>query len=299
MPNIDRVLSLIDQCDFSADNPFELRENLFPVLGEIASPTIVKLFEKTCYNGWLVFGFEAENAVVLRYDNILSKFNDGSLDVYFGHLSESERNQIKSKFKEVIDDEVKHSEMFSAIIGKMKAIKDYRPEFVSPTCLEFIQSENDLWHTNSFIELLPNIVTGESYLYAAFVLFSKYSKNPIKQQIFKEFIRDESRHVAHFMNIMKKAYIDDVEQKRYDRKFFQFAKDRSQFEDAKFKNFLDTLSISAEIKKNIVNKAYTTEFHQTFRKLYAKKTWQFYNIVFPDVDQETYEKMLYPNLINS
>jgi rubrerythrin len=299
MPNIDRVLSLIDQCDFSAENPFELRESLFPVLKDIASPTIVKLFEKTCYNGWLIFGFEAENAVIIRYDNILSKFSNGSLDTYFGHLSQAERYQIQEKFKEVIDDEIKHSEMFKTIISKMKVTKDYKPEFYSPDCIEFVESENNIWHTNSFIELLPNIVTGESYLYAAFVLFSKYCKNPIKQQIFKEFIRDESRHVAHFMNIMKKAKIDSIEQKKYDTKFFQYAKDRSQFEGAKFEIFLESLSISSETKDDIMQKAYTTEFHQTFRKLYAKKTWQFYNIVFPDVDQETYEKMLYPNLINS
>lgn len=293
MPTNQSILDLIDQCDFNEENPFELSENLFPILNQITSPTITKLFEKTCYNGWLIFGFNGENEVSVIYDTIRERLNNGYLEKYFNHLSDQEFNAIKESFSEIIEDEVKHSKMFAIIIDKLGLKENYRPDFYTPNCEEFVKLQNDYWQNNSLFERLTNIVTGESYLLATFVLFYRYSSNPIKQEIFKEFIKDESKHVAHFMNFMKKAQITDEDRQLFRPKFLEYARSRSKFESLKFDNFLDKLMVDSNKKNLILKTAYKTEFHRTFRKIFLKKTWQFYNIVFPDVDQDMYEDLLY------
>ena len=287
------ALDLIGQCEFPSENPFELRENIFPVLNSIATPTMTKIFEKACYGSWLIFGFNGESQVSIFYDSILQKLQDGSLDNYYGHLMLEDRQQIENNFKSIIQDEIKHREIFKSIIEKMDSDKtDYRPEYYNPECKEYADSEWKLWDSYVLMDFLCPIVTGESYLLAAFVLFYKYTENLSKREIFKEFIQDESKHVAHFMNFMKKAKVPSNQRSRFHNLFLVETKRKMHFEKNKFEDFLNSIVKDLSKKQEITEVAYNTEFHRTFRKIFLKKSWQFYNIVFPNIDQDTFEQYL-------
>ena len=293
MPNTESVFALIDRCEFAAENPFELKENLFPVLNDIGSTSITKLFEKNCYNSWLVFGFNGESKVSVFYDTILQKLSNGDLNKYYGHLEQHELDKIKNDFKEIIQDEIRHRDIFSAIIDKIDIKpENYNPDYYNPQCQEFVQGENNYWLHGTLFDFLADIVSGESYLLAAFVLFYRYTNNPIKKQIFKEFIQEESKHIAHFMNFMKKAKIDPFEIPSFQYQFQTWASQRSKFESANFESFLDKLVKEKNKKEQIANKSYDTEFHKTFSKMFIKKSLQFYNIVCPEVDQNEYEQFI-------
>jgi rubrerythrin len=292
MPDTQSVFDLIDQCEFSVENPFELTQDLFPILNTITSPSITKLFEKKCYNSWLIFGFDGESQVSVFYDSILQKFQDGSIDNYFGHLTTKEKKQIADNFVEIINDELRHRDIFSAIILKTNSnSQDYKPDYYNPECKEYVDSQWKLWDDYTLLDHLCPIVTGESYLLAAFVLFYKYTTNPYKKQIFKEFIQEESRHIAHFMNFMKKAKVQDHERPRYHQAFISQVEQKIKFEHVKFLAFLDTIIKDPSKKHDIIKMAYNTEFHHTFTKIFLKKSWQFYNIICP-IDQDTYESLL-------
>ena len=116
MSTTSSILDLINQCEFSNENPFELNENLFPVLDSIAAPSLTKLFEKTCYNSWLIYGFDGESQVTIFYDSILKKLQDGTLDTYYSHLSEYDTQKIQNDFTTVINDEFEHRTIFGAMI---------------------------------------------------------------------------------------------------------------------------------------------------------------------------------------
>ena len=293
MSTTPSVFDLIDQCKFPNENPFELRENLFPILNSIATPSMTKLFEKACYNSWLIFGFDGESQVSVFYDSILKKLQNGSLDNYYGHLTVEANQLIQNNFISIIQDELKHREVFKAIIEKTHADKkDYNPEYINPKCKDYIDDQWTLWDHYSLLDHLCNIVTGESYLLAAFVLFYKYTNNPIKKQIFKEFIQEESRHIAHFMHFMKNARIMQHEQARYHQLFLDYASQKLNFEQSKFEQFLNSLVKNSTKKQEIIEIAYDTEFHHTFKKIFLKKAWQFYSIVISGVEQEEFEFML-------
>lgn len=293
MSTSQSVFDLIDQSQFPKENPFELRENIFPVLNSIATPTMTKIFEKACYNSWLIFGFNGESQVSIFYDSILQKLQNGYLDNYYQHLLPQDRQQIQDSFASIIQDEVRHREIFKSIIEKMDVDKkDYRPEYFNPDCREYADSEWKLWDSYTLMDFLCPIVTGESYLLAAFVLFYKYTTNTTKREIFKEFIQDESRHIAHFMNFMKKAQIAKNEQPRFHTLFLSEVAQKMNFEQEKFEDFLNTLVKDTTKKQEVAKIAYSTEFHRTFSKIFLKKSWQFYNIVFPDVDQDLFEQYL-------
>jgi hypothetical protein len=148
------------------------------------------------------------------------------------------------------------------------------------------------------LDHLCPIVTGESYLLAAFVLFYKYTKNPTKQQIFKEFIQEESRHIAHFMHFMKNANIAESERPRYHMVFVDQVAQKLNFEQLKFEQFLNSLVKDPVKKQAIIKVAYDTEFHRTFRKIFLKKAWQFYSIVIPGVDQDSFEHFVQDYKLN-
>lgn len=294
------VFDLIDQCEFPNENPFELRENLFPILDTIATPSMTKLFEKACYNSWLIFGFDGESQVSVFYDSILKKLQDGSLNSYYGHLTVEANCLIQDNFKSIIQDELRHREVFKAIIEKTHADKkDYNPEYINPECKDYIDDQWALWDHYSLLDHLCNIVTGESYLLAAFVLFYKYTKNPVKQQIFKEFIQEESRHIAHFMHFMKNARIAQHEQARYHQLFLDYASQKLNFEQSKFEQFLNSLIKDPTKKQALIKVAYDTEFHHTFKKIFLKKAWQFYSIVIPGVEQDQFELFVQKNRLNT
>lgn len=300
MSTTPSVFDLIDQCEFPNENPFELRENLFPILDTIATPSMTKLFEKACYNSWLIFGFDGESQVSVFYDSILKKLQDGSLNSYYGHLTMEANCLIQDNFKSIIDDELKHREIFKLIIEKMHAdTKDYHPEYINPECQDYVDDQWLLWNHYSLLDHLCNIVTGESYLLAAFVLFYKYTKNPVKQQIFKEFIQEESRHIAHFMNFMKNASISNQDRPRYHQLFLDYASQKVKFEQPKFEQFLTSLVKDSNRQQEIINIAYDTEFHRTFSKIFLKKAWQFYSIVIPGVEQDQFESFVQKNRLNT
>lgn len=293
MQNHESIFELIDRCDFPNENPFELSEDLFPILNSVASPSITKLFEKTCYNSWVIFGFNGESKVSVFYDTILQKLDNGYLDNYYGHLDHSEVTNFKNKFVEIIHDELKHREIFSAIISKMGiSNEEFDPTYYDPKCEEFVDFHNDLWNKYNLLDFLCNISTGESYLLSAFVLFYKYTKCQFKKQMFKEFIQEESRHIAHFMNFLKKATVTDQERERFHIIFLNWVVYRLQFEYDNLEIFLDKVIKDNRKKEIFLNLAYKTPLHNTFKKIYLKKVWQFYNIVFPDVDQESFEKLV-------
>ena len=293
MTNTQSVFELIDQCDFPNENPFELEQNLFPILNTITSPTLTKLFEKKCYNTWLIFGFDGESQVSVFYDSILHKFQEGYLDNYYGHLTLEEKKQITDNFTTIIQDEIRHRDIFANIIEKTKADKkNYKPEYYNPSCKEYVESQWKLWDDYTLLDHLCPIVTGECYLLAAFVLFHRYTKNEKKKQIFKEFIQEESRHISHFMNFLKKAKVHENERARYHTFLINNVIQKMNFEYVKLENFLDTVIKDPVKKSEIIKVAYDTDFHETFRLMFFKKTWQFYNIVFPEVDQEQFESMV-------
>lgn len=300
MSNTESVFKLIDQCDFPNENPFELSEDLFPVLNTITSQSLSKLFEKKCYNTWLIFGFDGESQVSVFYDSILQKFQSGDLDNYYGHLTELEKKQIVDNFTTIIQDEIRHRDIFANIIEKMQADKkDYRPEYYNPECKEYVDSQWQLWDNHTLLDHLCPIVTGECYLLSAFVLFYKYSKNESKKEIFKEFIQEESRHIAHFMNFLKKAKVCDSERNRYHTFLLNNVIEKMNFEHLKFKSFLHSLIKDPNKRTEIIQAAYDTEFHKTFQTIFLKKTWQFYNIVFPEVDQEQFELIISDAKLNT
>lgn len=301
MSTTSSILDLINQCEFSNENPFELNENLFPVLDSIAAPSLTKLFEKTCYNSWLIYGFDGESQVTIFYDSILKKLQDGTLDTYYSHLSEYDTQKIQNDFTTVINDEFEHRTIFGAMIEKIDNAdkKDYHPSYFNPECQEYVDSQWSLWDYYSLIESLGSIAVAESYLLSAFVLFYKYTSNPYKKQIFKKFIQDESRHIVHFMNCIKNAKIGDEDQHKYQAAVLYHAASKLNFEQSNFELLLDSLIKDPVKKQQILQVAYDTGLHKTFRKIFVKKVWQFYSIIVPGMDQESFEQLVQDYKLNT
>jgi len=293
MSNTECVFGLIDQCEFPAEDPFELHENLFPGINSLSSATVSKLFEKSCYNSWLIFCFNGESTASIFYDSILERLNNGELDHYYKHLSPTDLQSFKENFEVIISDELRHRELFGAIIDKMEEKPgNYQPDYYNPTCQELVRSELSNWDRGTLFGFLADIVTGESYLITSFMSFYRYTKNPIKKQIFKEFIKEESKHLAHFTNFIKKAKINELDVLHFRTSFIMHALRRLKFEEQNFKLLLDKLVKDTEKKNNILINSYDTEFHHGFNKIFLKKIWHFYNIVFPTVTQEDLEQIL-------
>jgi rubrerythrin len=301
MSTTNSVLTLIDQCHFSSENPFEISESLFPVLDTIANPAMTALFEKNCYNSWLIYGFDGESQVTIFYDSILQKLQDGSLDDYYGQLSLDDQKQIQDRFATVIHDESEHREIFKAIIEKIQDAdkKEYHPDYFNPACQEYADSQWKLWDYYTLMESLGSIAVAESYLLSAFVLFYKYSKNPIKQQIFKKFIQDESKHIAHFMNCIKKAKVSDSERQKYQAAVMYHTASKLNFEQTNFELMLDSLIKDSNKKRLIMTMAYRTNLQKTFRKIFIKKAWQFYSLVVPGIEQDAFEQQVQEYKLNS
>lgn len=291
MSNTQSIFELIDQCDFPKENPLELEEDIFVNLNSSLSPPLVKLITKKVYSDWLAYIFSSESEGIIFYR--IMKDEISNLKEYYGHLPYEDIDQFDKSFEKIISDENKHRSMFLLFIKKIGlSSKIYKPEFYDPLVQEMIDTQFENWKKGTFIGALTQFITGECYFMTTFYTIYKNTLNPLKKQIFKELVKDESRHLVHFMKFLKKAKIPEHEKPIFHKLFINYALSQINFEQQNFKNVLSSL-IKNETEKNLYyNLAYDTDFHHSFKKLFLKKSWQFYNVVFPDINQDMYESHL-------
>jgi len=125
-----------------------------------------------------------------------------------------------------------------------------------------------------------------------FYMMYKNTTNPTKKLIMKELVKDESRHIVHFMKFLQKAKLSPIEKIIFQKIFLSWTKLRLNFEQKNFKDFLHLVLKDKSKLDTTFDLAYNSEFHKNFKQTFLKKSWQFFNVVFPEVDQTQFEHMV-------
>ena len=143
-----------------------------------------------------------------------------------------------------------------------------------------------------FSWIITAILTIETYLLATFSMFYKTTTNENKKLIFKSFLQDESRHVAHFIRLLKQARIPKEHIDQADRRIILNILDNSNFELIALIKYLRDIVKNKDKQSAIINNVYKDIFHQTFKHIYLTKCWQFYNILHPNVSEQDFVKII-------
>jgi hypothetical protein len=306
MSTTQSSLDLIDQCQFSDEDPFEINQNLFPNLKSLLPASIIKRIESECYATWLNWAFEGESIVSVVYQIIQIQISNNLVN-YFSHLDTKEKQQIDDYFSNIINEAREHRIIFKNMIEKLQQLHlpadiKYRPEFFDPDLPAFNSYWNDQYNKVGFLSVLGVLAIGESYLLACFFLFYKQSSNKLKKQIFKQFLTEESQHIAHFLNLIKKGKYSDEDKERLHHIFLQVVQQKTNFEIKTVNSIYTKLQKAFNIK--ISNKennflisndsekfnqiAYSGKLHESFKELFLRRSYQFYHAVFPDVNENEF-----------
>lgn len=303
MSTTPSIIDLINQSEFSNEDPFEINQNLFPTLKTVLPDSFIKRLESECYINWLNWAFEGESNVSVVYKILQNQIATGAVD-YFSHLTVQEKQQIHSYFDDIVAEEREHRLIFKNIIDKLQLPADikHNPDFFDPDSEEF----NSYWDTNcnkvGFLSALGMSVIGESYLLACFVLFYKQSTNEVKKIIFKQFLTEESQHISKFLNLIKRGRYSDSDRELLHHSFLQRIQEKVQFETKKVNSVYQKLQNS--FNKTVVDKGhrvsilnditkfnqlvYSGELHESFKELFLRRSYQFYHAVFPDVTEDEF-----------
>lgn len=294
------IIELIDQCEFRTNNPFDIENGLFPALTKIIPTETVQHFESELLKTWLAFGFKGETLVSVVYDKISNELYKTS--GYFDHLSEDDIKQLQANFASVIDDEIRHRDMFIKIMDRFEnGSVEYDAEHYDPYNTNFKDYVYDYMDSGvlgvkevdpNLLDILSVIIPGENYLLATFNFFYKSTSNPKKQEIFKSFLQDEARHIAHFMNLVKQAQIPQEHKDRAKHRILQHIFDNSNFELIKLVQYLKESEDNTQKQDVILNLVYKDERHKHFKEAYLKKCYQFYNILYPEISEEQFKNQL-------
>lgn len=288
------VLDIVDECNFSADNPFDIQQPLFPNLSNYLQPKLISYIEKQVFKTWVDTGFVGESTGVVFYDIIAKRM---LLDRYsgdLGHLPAEQVDKINNSFDIVIKDEARHSKIFLGILQKMNFTSRYNIDYITGDrgFAEHVTDKvsNGLYSTkNNQASLLNHVcpmIIGEAYLFSCYSLFYKLSTNENKKLIFRSLMQDESNHLNHFIKLIEYARvprenIDEIRQELHINIF-----DHSAFEIREIVPLLNTLVKDPEKRAEIYNNIYQSEHHQAFQDLYYRKIYQFYNILYPEVSED-------------
>jgi rubrerythrin len=296
------VFDLIDQCEFKIADPFDLNARLFPALEQSLPDKLIGTFETKVYKTWLHLGFNGESLVSVFYNIIADRLQQDRYDGYFDHLSDLEVDTIVSDFRSVVEDEERHREIFYAIIKKLDVdIEGYQPDFYDPNNKDYQElvangiTKNVMGEAvdnPTLLDQLTAILTIETYLLATFSMFYKATTNENKKLIFKSFLQDESRHVAHFIRLLKQARIPKEHIDQADRRIILNILDNSNFELIALIKYLRDIVKNKDKQSAIINNVYKDTFHQTFKHIYLTKCWQFYNILHPNVSEQDFVKII-------
>jgi rubrerythrin len=295
------VFDLIDQCEFGMDNPFELENGLFPNLRNHFPSKMVDLFEKRIYNSWLDFGFIGESTVCVFYDIITEKLLQDRYHGYFDHLNKDELNQISVDFADVIEDEVRHREIFLKIIEKTGMPTRHDINRANHTNLDFKADIKEVVQTDLYgdgtrpASLLGHVVPmliGETYLLATFNMFYNMSPNKSKKQIFKSLLQDESRHTNHFRNLLKQASINPHDAEAYRDDIHANIFELSNFGLLELVRFVTEIIKSRDKMNAIFTEVYKDKFHEDFRELFLRKIYQFYSVIYPNTTEAEFYNTL-------
>lgn len=297
------VFELIDQCEFDIDNPFELENGLFPNLRNHFPSKMVDLLEKRIYHSWIDAGFIGESTVCVFYDIITNRLLKDRYNGYFDHLTQDELNQISEEFADVIEDEIRHREIFLRIIKKTGISSGHDITDVDHNNPNFklrvernVQSDLYIEDSNTACLLghVCPMLIGETYLLASFNMFYQMSTNPNKQQIFKSLLQDESRHVNHFKNLLKTASINKDDADRLKQEIINNIYDSSNFQALDLASFVqDTIKLQEKIDI-VFQEVYNNPFHQHFRELFLRKVYQFYSVIYPETTEEEFNAIMNP-----
>lgn len=307
MSTTQSSLDLIDQCQFSDEDPFEINQNLFPNLKSLLPASIIKRIESECYATWLNWAFEGESSVSVVYQIIQNQISNNLVN-YFSHLDTEEKQQVEDYFSNIINEEREHRIIFKNMIEKLRLPADinYRPEFFDPDSPAFNSFWNNHYNKVGFLSALGIAVIGESYLLACFLLFYKQSANELKKQIFKQFLTEESQHIAHFLNLIRRGKYSADDKDRLHHSFLQTVQQKINFEIATVntiyaklqKGFTTKISDKGNhfLILNDVEKfnqiAYSGELHESFKELFLRRSYQFYHAVFPDVTEDEFLQLV-------
>jgi len=278
------VFDLIDQCEFKVDNPFDLPSRLFPSLSTD--------FETEMFKSWLGLVFSGESLVSVFYNTIANKVLEDRYDGHYSHLDQETVDQLVTDLRSVAEDEERHRDIFIGIVNKLDVdIAGCNPDVQDPSKKEFQDLVNS--SVKSFVmgkpvddptllDQLTAILTMESYALATVVMFYRQTTDDKKRQILKSFVQDEARHIQFFHNFLRKANIPDTHKQSAQSRILDIIVANSRFE---LIPVIEQNSLNDETLKN----AYDLDFHTNFSKIYQKNCWQFFNIVYPEYSQSSFD----------
>jgi len=294
------VLDIIQKCDFSAENPFDVNESLFPNLLNYLQPKLVKFIEQHVYKSWVDTGFIGENTGVVFYDLIAKKMLQDRYKGYLEHLSHQQIKDINDTFSSVIKDEARHSEIFLGILKKMNFISSYNTDFVvnSQHFAKHVTDNvsNGLYLTKhneaSLLNHVCPMIIGEAYLFACYGLFYKLSTNEDKKLIFKSLMQDESLHLNHFIGLINSARIPRLDIDEITDELHINILDHSALEIIEVVPLIKSIVKDQQKQSTILDNIYNSKHHKTFRKLYFRKIYQFYKILYPEMSESAMKTTL-------
>jgi rubrerythrin len=276
---------LISQIEFDVNNPAAFEHSIFP-------DQLIKLtrhldydFATEFYSDYLVYCYNAEFIATIAYPLILKRIKEQQYEKYLHELTELDRQQVYQYFDQMIQDEQEHADYFFAILHKVNPALAHKI-----TNTETLQA-NSLIHKHTvestdLVQLLVTYYIGECYLWVSFYQIYKLTQDLDKKKIFKKLLVEEAQHNNNILKILKKI---QPKISLTQEQFVSLANDSRLFGLAFTKNKFHLNAMNSIANQKIMQLIYNTSWHKQFNQIYLKKTYQLYQILYPESQFEQFQ----------
>ena len=278
---------LIHQTSFDLSDPFDLRQDIFSL--QFKKLNSYNDFLKEFYLEWLLWAYNGEVQTTIAYPIILDNIRNNTYKNYFSGISEEETISLSNYFVEMVQEEHEHSLHFYNILKKMYGEQLIQEKSDSE---EQKQSVAKSIKDTNFIKLLITYYIGECYLWTTFYRVYKQTYNENIRKVFKKLLVEEAKHNNKIYKLLKKisknVEIDStyfIETCRGDRYFgLDFVKKKFSLADSNDKKTEKTLEL-----------LYNNPWNQEFTTILAKKWYQLFEVLYPDISLKDFTKLIYQN----
>lgn len=297
---------LIKFSEFKLDDPYDLAIDIIDDNPELPS-FLKKEFKIQTWKSWAEHVYVGEVTAVDVYAAIFEMFESNN-HRYFSNLNYEERLEIHKFLYETVAEEKKHSNLVEYMFEKCnynfhKITKDAAYEKL----IQDEVNENNLLRTMFYYNM------GECEILTTLSLIIRHTVNEDKKNYLKMLLQEESKHFNGFTKVMRlirknitKEEITPLElgpNGPYFYKMVYHPEYLGTMNIPRFFNYCkENLLQSDPQNQNIVQKFWksieSNQFQQEHYSLFNRKFYMYYNILFPDVSADEYNRNL-KTILNS
>jgi hypothetical protein len=294
--DVDYGIDLINKNEFDLLDPFELDVKIIQ-LDDFPNIVQKKFYFQTYYN-WLEFTYRGESLVAVLYQYLYENIRQGKYSEFFGHLSTDKLDSLYEYLETTIAEETKHSVLWKHLVEKMYP----NIEILDLDNLEYQNSLKQWFDYHGIIPALVTFYIGETVTLSTCSLLYQHSTNQSKKDFLEIFLREESKHLNGFLNLIRdiRPSIPDSQLTdfhtiytnmfEYDFEYFGLTGLSNFVNETSQKVNFDTSNL--DVEKKIFNKIKQNNWQQKFNKLILYKNFLYYKSLFPDVTQEEFNSII-------